>query len=161
MLAFLFGLAMLILVSVGWFRIFRKCGVSGWWSIVPYMNCYILGDVSGRTAAGVGMGLCGILSDVLSNILRSRVSERLSETFTLNLGNHLSWITALNGFELAPALTVAVAAAGICNLVFGLIVYNGLCEHFAMKKTWLIAWLLVPGIAAMIWGFSSEIYPQN
>ena len=126
-----------LMYIVGLYRIFRKCGLEGWWALVPVARTYKLSlcadrELEGRTLARLDALL--ILARIASAIL--------PEESTLDT------IVALGTLLLV-----------LIDFVYSVRVFSGLIKVFNRKKRWILPWVVVPGIPAVLWGFEKKYQP--
>ena len=131
------NLALGLMYVIGLYRIFRKCGLEGWWALVPVARTYKLAlcadrELEGRTLARVDMLL------ILANIASAFLPEN-STLFTI--------------VALGTMLLVLI------DFVYSVRVFIGLIKVFNRKKLWVLLWVIVPGIPAVLWGFEKKYQP--
>ena len=133
-----FGGLMSLLMTVGLWRILQKSGVAGWWTLIPCACDYKLSLCAGREPEGRvlavldGVGVALNLLDI--------------------------WIATdaiFDGFVALAALIVA-----LIDLVYEVRVYSGLTEVYGCRKRWVLLWLTVGFIPAMLWGFKKKYQPR-
>ena len=131
-------LSILYLISL--WRLFVKCGVKGWWALVPIARIYKIAlcadrEQEGRTLST--MAAAFYLADIIMSFTES--------------GGLLSFGCMLLTLALIPAM-----------LIYSVRVYRGLVRVFNRKKRWVLLWLIsefIP-LAPLLWGFSSKYQPQ-
>ena len=127
-----------LMYIIGVWKIFEKCGVKGWWALIPAARSYKLAlcadrELEGRTLAFSDAGII-----VMQIVLR---------------------IVGRNT-EPSPAMAMILFVLVIINLIYGIRVHLGLISVFHRKKWWIIAWVMASGIVSMIWGFDSHFQPR-
>lgn len=126
-----------VLFLIGLWKIFEKCGVKGWWALVPVARTYKL-------------ALC---------------SDRELEGRVLIVTETLGILIGIAG-QYIPSDTDLRTAAGVLEMLIMLIgllytvrVYLGLIDVFDQKKIWIIPWILLEAFPALYWGFSPKFRP--
>ena len=130
-------LTMSVLFLAGLWGIFRKCGVEGWWALVPVVRYYKLGLCAGREPEG---RLLAVTTGI----------RLLIDTVSYFLDENSSLYAMLGIIELLLLLMM---------LVYEIRVYMGLIEVFGRKKWWIILWLPVSFIPACMWGWMKKYQP--
>ena len=132
-----FSISWNCLTIVGLWGIFRKCGVKGWWALVPLAREYKLGMCAGRESEG------RVLTVVVG---------------LMNVGN-----AAALFLDQESSLYLFIAAMVFMLLVIQFIytirIELGLIEVFGQKKWWIIPWALLDNIVAPLWGFHKKFQP--
>ena len=126
-----------ILYLIGLWKIFEKCGVKGWWAFVPVVRVYKLALCADRELEGRTLVVLEALT-ILIDVLSSFISPE-SNFFTF-LG--------LAGFLVM-----------ILDIFYSIRVYLGLIRVFDRKKKWIVLWILLNWIAALLWGFRKKYQP--
>ena len=132
-----YSIAMVLLEIIGMWKIFEKCGVKGWWALVPFAKSYKLAQCADREPEGRKIVVVMILE------------------------NLMYWV---NGFvnPSSPAYIFLVVASFMLTLLLLLYqvrIYLGLIEVFDRKKPWIILWMLFSFIVAPLWGFCKKYQP--
>ena len=130
-----------ILYIAGLWGIFRKCGLPAWHALVPCLRDAQLGAAAGREKEGrVSAVLTGasIMLRIISLLTEQRV-ESPEQIFSF--------------------LTVAGLIVSIVGLIYTIRVYVGLLEVFDQKKGWLVLWIFLEFIPAMMWGWLKKYQP--
>ena len=127
-----------MLYIVGMWRIFEKCGVKGWWALIPVARSYQLGRCADRTLEGRNLAFSDAAIIVLQLVIRLVGRNSVS----------------------SPILAVLNLCCLTINLIYNIRVHLGLISVFRRKKWWILAWITVSGITSVIWGFHSKFRPQ-
>ena len=132
------SLILAVMYIVGLWGIFEKCGVRGWWALIPAARSYKLAqcadrELEGRTLAFSDGGL------IVIQIIIRLVSREA---------------------DISPLLVVVNLAFILINLVYSIRVHLGLINVFHRKKWWILAWISVSGIVSLIWGFCKSFQPR-
>lgn len=125
------------LLSAGVWKILVKCGKPGWPALIPGYRYYKLAECTGNEADGAIVFMLEIASRLFS-IMTNLYPEKSNAVYFLAL---------------------LIATMTIIQLVLQIRIAGRLCFVFAVKRYWVVLWALLPGIAAMIWGFSSKFKP--
>ena len=131
------SLLLAVTYVVGLWKIFEKCGVKGWWVLVPVARAYKLSLCADREIEGRALS---ILEGVMTLI---NISMKFVDTES----------TA------GDVLAVAMLMIGLVYLVYSIRVYLGLIRVFDQKKVWVLLWIVAGGIPAMLWGFQKKYQP--
>ena len=137
-----FYLVIDVLALVGYWGIFRKCGVKGWWALVPFVRDIKLGEVSGRKREGLVVAVLHAIEVLLLIITPLLVNTRIPPE------------------ERPVALTDFLGLLiGLIWVVYMIRVYLGLIELFGKKKIWILVWLVLDCVPACWWGWSKKDRP--
>ena len=131
-------LLLAVLYIIGLWRIFEKCGIKGWWALIPVARSYQLGRCSDRALEGRNLAFSEAAIIVLQIAIR---------------------LVGRNSTP-SPLLSVLYFSFLIINLIYSIRVHLGLISVFRRRKWWILAWITVSGITAIIWGFHKEFKPQ-
>ena len=130
-----------LLYMAGLWFIFRKCGVEGWWALIPCAREAKLGLVADRANEGrISAVVAAVL--ILENLIHLVVPE----------GSEAG--ERIDGFLFAVELIAA-----LIHTVYIIRVYLGLCETFGCKKRWIMLWILAECLPAALWGFLKRYQP--
>ena len=142
-----------LMIAGMWF-IFQKCGLKGWRALIPCVKYARLGQVADRESEGrVAMVLTAVTT--LIGLVRI-VLEALEENASIQ-----AQPAKLNRLFRLEDLTDAVGIVfTLILLVYMIRIFIGLCETFGRKKRWILGWLFIPSITALVWGLS-PIYMPN
>ena len=122
---------------VGLWGIFRKCGVKGWWALIPFARQYKLGVCAGREPEGrVAAVLAGAMT------AGSIAVKFLDEDSSLSM-----------------FISVVLFMLLLVQFVYMIRIDLGLIEVFGRKKRWIIPWVLVENLTAPLWGFHKKFQP--
>lgn len=142
----LYDLISLVLTTIGLWCIFKKCGIDGRWSLVPFYRSYKLSQCAGREDLGKWYFISDILFNVSGYIYKIiRFAQHKSE--------ELIDVYAYIYFSIFIAL-------GIMILVYAVRIYAGLCDVFGQKKWWILLWFGLEPVPALYWGLSKKILPH-
>ncbi len=128
-----------ILVSIGYFGLFRKSGRKGWYGFIPGFRDYQLAvtvehEEEGRTY--FILSACAFVS----NLIYVYYSE----------GTNL-WI-------FFASLTLALQLSA---LFYGVRIFLSLCRLYNRSRKWVILWLLLTPVPALVWGYNKNFRPER
>lgn len=133
----LFSVIGAVAYLAGLWAIFVKSGLKGWWALVPCARQY-------------NLGLC---------------ADREPEGRTLAVLDFLMILMRLPGmlFQLAPVtelfLDLLWLVIGMIDVIYLVRVYNGLVEVYGRRKGWVVLWLFVSFVPALLWGLRKKYQP--
>ena len=128
-----------ILYMIGLWKLFVKCGLKGWWALVPIAKYYKLALCADREQEGRSLTVIHIV--ITSGFIVGRFAEA---------GSVLYFFCAILDFVCLPAV-----------LIYSARVYSGLCRVFERRRWWVLLWVIaewVP-IAPLLWGFRKKYQP--
>ena len=132
------GILISALGMLGFWGIFKKCGVKPWWALVPCFRYYYL-------------GLCTALEPEGRMVF-------VTEALTVLLNILVYFLPVGSGFSLLfTALGLVVL---VFDLIFTIRIDLGLIELFERKKWWLLPLLLAGFIAYLLLGWSRRYQPK-
>ncbi len=128
-----------IFYMIGLWKLFVKCGLKGWWALVPIAKYYKLALCADREQEGRSLTVIHIV--ITSVFIVGRFAEA---------GSVLYFFCAILDFVCLPAV-----------LIYSARVYSGLCRVFERRRWWVLLWVIaewVP-IAPLLWGFRKKYQP--
>ncbi len=131
-----------ILTKIGIWGIFQKCGIKGWWALIPCAREAKLGQAAGRENEGRVAAFLEGLTTLIDLFILLMPEEK--QTFTSGLYAVLSIVS------LVLALT---------QLIYMIRVYLGLIEVYDQKRRWIILWIFMDFIPAIMWGWIKKYQP--
>ena len=138
------------LEMAGFWRMFEKSGIKGWWALIPAAREYQLGRCAGREQEGR-------LLSVFSG-LTTLINVFGTGTFILMTRHVMSNATATTFIEV---LGLAVA---LPTLVYSIRIYSGLIEVYNVRRRWMWMWMWVlpylSSLTPVIWGFNPKFQPE-
>lgn len=132
-----YSILTMVLYLVGLWAIFCKSGIEGWWALIPCARQYKLGLCAGREPEGRVLAVVDFLMIV---------------TGLCSMYLQLSSIS--QGF-----LALAQLIIMLINVVYMIRVYNGLTEVYGRRKGWVLLWVLIDCVPALLWGFRKDYQP--
>ncbi|MBR6186611.1 MAG: ABC transporter ATP-binding protein [Clostridia bacterium] len=137
-----FFLVLGVLYTIGLWKIFTKCGIKGWWALIPCAREELLGRAANRAEEGRVAAVTQGISILVEFIkLFSPDDPASAGRFTI----------FLNIMDIVVSLVF---------LMYCIRIYIGLAENFGRKKIWVLLWTFADGIAAFLWGFLKKYQPQ-
>ena len=131
------------LYVVGMYGVFRKCGLKGWYALIPCLREDKLGEA-------VDMEKEGRITAMLQGF---NVILCLA---TVALG----WLDQSNTIETWFYLLAVVRIfLSVTELIFMIRLCRALCEVFDRKKWWTFLWVTLGCIPSLLWGFSKKYQP--
>lgn len=130
-----------ILVTIGYFGIFKKCGVKRFWALIPFAREYHLSLCADKEEDGRKYAIIDAALMILMIWLRMLDPER---NITLML---LLFI---------PAMALAFA-----GYIYKIRISLGLIKVFERSKWWIVIFILCEWVASMIWGCSKSFKPSK
>ncbi len=134
-----YGIIYALMIRAGMWAIFRKCGVEGWWALVPCVSEYRLGQCADRRPEGRVLFFTSAL-----NILVQIGLQFLDTTTSLGM------LYGLFGLLIS-----------LVQVIYSIRVYLGLIENFNRGRAWIIPWLLVESLTSLLWGFHPKFKPMR
>ncbi len=124
----------------GLWGIFEKCGIRGWWALIPCAREARLGEITGWEREGrIAAFLTGISILLDATLLVVPVRQSGGTVIVL--------------FMLASIIT------GIAQWIYSIRLYLGLIEVFDRKRRWILLWATVNCIPAVLWGWMKKYRP--
>ncbi len=145
-LSSIYSILTIVLTTLGFWHLFRKCGIEKYWAFVPFYRYYKLSQAARAEEQGRGLMISQVLltlTDYSYKIL-SYIQHKDAES--------------VSGVEdyvfMAFYITFAVA-----QLVYFIRVYTSLCEVFGRRKRWIVLWLGLEPFTAVLWGVCPKFKP--
>ena len=127
------------LAIFGLWGIFRKSGLTPWHALIPCLREADLGKAAGMEKEGRVLAfLTG--PDILINLIVSMSQARLGDTL----------VTSLMALGLVLEILV---------IIYSIRVFLGLIEVFDRKKPWILLWMLLECVPAVLWGWLDKYRP--
>lgn len=121
----------------GLWRIFQKCGVKGWWALVPFARHYKLGRCADRESESRKYVIALILMNII-NLVIFLITEDVT----------------INAFAVLFYLLLHVIM-----FIYRIRIALGLIEVFDRRHSWILLWIFIPAAGAMIFGFRKSFQP--
>ena len=126
-----------LLYIAGLWGMFKKSGVPGWWALIPCAREYKLAVCAGREPEGRVTSIINFL------IIMINLATLAVQTETTSL-----------------LLSVFMLMLFIVWLVYSVRVYYGLMEVYGKRNIWLLPWMIIHALPAMIWGYNPKFQPE-
>ena len=127
------------LAIFGLWGIFRKSGLTPWHALIPCLREAELGKAAGMEKEGRVLAfLTG--PDILISLIVSMFQNRLGDTLVTSL------------IALGLVLEILV-------IIYMIRVYLGLIEVYDRKKPWILLWMLLECVPAVLWGWLDKYRP--
>ncbi len=128
-----------LLIAAGYWKIFEKCGVKPVWSLVPFVRNYMISLCADREDDGRNYTFIAFVITILQ-ILMAFVQ-----------GNN----------RLMLFLLIPIIALLITKYIYMARIYHGLTKVFKRGRKWVVLFILVEPVAAIIWGFGKNFVPSK
>ena len=150
------------LYIVGLWPLLKKSGLPGWLALIPCVREYMLAECAGREPEGrvtsVTSGIILIL-ELFIQIFDLRAAT-LEQMITMQQSSALYQLSQLQQVNIKVyLLMIVVLALYIIRFIYQIRVYAGLIEVYEKRRIWLIPWILLRCVPALIWGFGKEYQP--
>ena len=124
----------------GMWGIFQKCGIKGWYALIPCLREAKTGEAAGMEKEGRVVAFLAGLNIPLSIIdLFEPESDTTGNIFLL--------------------LGVIRIFLGLIQVIYLIRIYIALTEVFDRKKKWVILWVVADWIPALMWGWMKKYQP--
>ena len=134
-----FYLILNLLYLIGMWGVFKKCGLTPWHALIPCLREHKLGEATGLEKEGrIAALLHGILILINEVVLLTTPDSQTSSGSLLN---------------------IATIFVGLIQLIYLAKLYLGLCEVFDRKKRWILLWLFLDSVPAVLWGWLKKYQP--
>lgn len=130
-----------IIRAVGMWMLFPKCNVKSIWAIVPIANEYKLAQCADEE----DWGAIWCISSFLQSLFLAITTDMMD---TGREGNAF--------FVIAYIISLVFT---VIDFIYGIRIYNELCNVFGKRKIWTAIWVACEPAAALIWGVSKKFQP--
>ena len=127
------------LYIVGLWGVFVKCGLKGWWALIPVARVYKLALCADREQEG----------------------RLLTSVHVVLIINYAISCFAESGGVISFLCVLVEVALFFASIIYEVRVFSGLCRVFERRRLWILPWLIaewVP-IAPLLWGFRKKYQP--
>ncbi len=136
----------LTIIAIGLWKIFKKAGIPGWHSLIPFVNIYDLFCLSwNKTAAIIALSMSGIIA-CIRIYLYSNISQHPDLSFSDD-----------KLFDLIGDINIFII---FCLLIMYVICMYKLSESFGYDVIFTIGLLMFPFVFYCVLGFGSSQYRQ-
>ena len=128
-----------VLYIVGLWGVFVKCGLKGWWALIPVARVYKLALCADREQEG----------------------RLLTSVHVVLIINYAISCFAESGGVISFLCVLVEVALFFASIIYEVRVFSGLCRVFERRRLWILPWLIaewVP-IAPLLWGFRKKYQP--
>ncbi len=132
-------LLVFILVSIGYWKIFEKCGVKSHYAVIPFVRDYQIGLCADRELDGRELTITTLIAIVLQIVMNGIGTE--SRIYSI--------------------LMIPFIALNIAKLIYRIRIYYGLTKVFKRRKLWIMGFILFQGITSLIWGLGKSFVPSK
>jgi ABC-type multidrug transport system ATPase subunit len=131
-----------LLTMFGMWGIFKKCGLPPWHALVPCLKDATLGRAAGMEREGRVLAVTSGLI-ILCNVIDYLLPE------------------SNDGANGSLFIGLIIILLGLFHVIYLWKVTLSLCDVFGLKKRfrWLILWLLLDPLVAILWGWSKKFNP--
>ena len=134
-----------ILSVIGYWLIFRKCGVRGWYALIPVAREYQLGRCADRERDGRTFAITYVICNLLEIIGSFLPKEK---------------ITTVMGVVYMVVLVVMVVMY-LTQLIYSARVFSGLTQVFNRSRRWVLLMIVLEGPTLILWGLSPKFMPSK
>ncbi|WP_024866417.1 ABC transporter ATP-binding protein [Butyrivibrio sp. FCS014] len=128
----------LVLTTIGYWKIFEKCGVKKFWAVVPLAREYHISLCADREEDGRKYMYISFIAFVFGTVMASV---------------HLQ-----DPFIVVVALIVAISFS-IANIVYMVRIYTGLVKNFGRSRKWVALMVIFEPVVILYWGLSQKFMP--
>ena len=128
-----------LLLGLGCSQLFAKDKIKKKYAFIPGVVQYELAIMAEREEEGRTfflLSVCQILTTLMSMMFDS-------------------------GSNVALLLGVVVLALAMAKKLFSVRIFLALCDVFGKRRRWTWAWVIIPEITSLIWGFSKKFVPKH
>ena len=134
------NVCMSLLTVLGMYGIFRKCGLKPWHALLPCLR-------EDRLGAAVGMEREGRATAMVEGLL---ILIGSAEIILSRVANESIMVSIL---------LIVQVFVGLVHVVYQVRLYLALCEVYDRKRRWIVLWIFVSFIPAMMWGWMKKYQP--
>ena len=137
-----FSLFSAVALIFGLIGIFRKCGIKWWLALIPCVRDYHLGRAAGREDEGRFVAVMeGVLCVIaILHLFAPRDPDAAGRFFNF--------------------LSIVSLVVSIVSVIYMIRVYIGLNEVFGQKPRWMVLWVFLEALPAIIFGWDKQLQPQ-
>ena len=133
---------MSLLFFVGLWGMFEKCGLKGWYALIPCYRDVKMGEATGREKDGRVLAAARGLTILINLIITVFPQDAPAEVG--------QWVVFLAMIQVVVGMVMAIYLIRI-----GL----GFIEVFDRKKRWIILWIFASFIPSCLWGWGKKYQP--
>ena len=135
-------MGMSLLFFAGLWGMFRKCGLKGWYALVPCLREVKMGEAAGRERDGQVLAV-GRALNILINLI-----------ILLLPGDDPAALGQIPGF-----LAMIQIVVGLVVVIYLIRIGLGFIEVYDLKKRWIILWIFASFIPSCLWGWTKKYRP--
>ena len=128
-----------VLLTIGLFKLFPKCGMNRKYAFMPFYRMYKLAQCADMRTEGRVYVTFSIVTTVLKLVY-------------LVLFGHAETLDRISG-----TVGVVLMAVAFITFIYGIRIFFGLCRIFGLRKRWVFLMLIALWVPVIIWGWSSRI----
>lgn len=128
-----------ILMIIGCWFLFKKCGVKRIWSFIPFAREYHMGLCADKEKEGRVFAIVSFFYYTISVILLLFEGPQ----------------------EVELLLSIPLIALYVTNVIYTIRIYLGIIKIFGLKKKWIIPLIIFDGPTLILWGASSKYVPAK
>ncbi len=133
---------MSLLFFAGLWGMFEKCGLKGWYALIPCYRDVKMGEATGREKDGRVLAVARGVTILINLIITVFPQDAPAEVG--------QWVFFLAMIQIVVGMVVAIYLIRI-----GL----GFIEVFDCKKRWIILWIFISFIPSCLWGWGKKYQP--
>ena len=128
-----------VIYLVGLWGVFAKCGLKGWWALIPVARVYKLALCADREQEGRTLTVLNTLAILLYATMQF-----------LDSGSGFHFLCILMELACIPA-----------TVIYEIRVFSGLCRVFERRRAWILLWIIAEyfPVAPLLWGFKKKYQP--
>ncbi|WP_408071222.1 ATP-binding cassette domain-containing protein [Butyrivibrio sp. JL13D10] len=127
-----------IVISIGYWKIFQKCGAKSVWAFVPVAREYQIGLCADMEEEGRTYSIMAFFSYCITIAIE---------------------LTDGNNFNFSLILSIIYLALSIGLFIYLFRIQMGLIKVFGKAKKWILGFIFFEPVVALIWGFSDKFMP--
>ena len=132
-----------ILYIIGMYGVFQKCGLKGWYALLPCLREDKFGEITGMEKEGRVTAMLKGLSILLGE-------AALVMGWFIGSDGGETWYYIISVIGVLIDLTLIIYMIRLCS---------ALCEVFDRKKRWTVLWILLSCVPALMWGWMKKYQP--
>ena len=140
--------AIYVLVVVAQWKIFQKAGKAGWMSLIPYLNTYVLGEISNAdkrlTWGLLGANIAGTLAALLARVT--------------GIGYDASMTSSSADVDITGPFGAIISIASIAVTILTIITFVHLAQAFGKSGGYAAGLFLLPVIFFPMLAFGNNAY---
>ncbi len=139
-----------MLCLFGFWGLFRKSGIRGWWALVPCARYAKLGLAAGREREGQ-------IAAVFSGIA---ILLRTAETLFAIIRENVPSANAALLYQLEDIFSIINLVTALVLLIYDIRIGLGFIEVYGRRRLWVIPWFVLMPLPACLWGWLRKYQPR-